>query len=270
MADNQVTDKKLMSKHEFYFETPLYEWIEIDELEKGFLQGDVDAYSATNNIDTTYSISRERVNEYKNDPFYNYWAVTLKCKRKDNDTLCFIILEGAINNKTVYGKVGQWLSLADLQFAEIGKKYYKFLSSDEIVEFKRAIGLAAHGVGAGSFVYLRRIFENLIQQSYKSHSKDIDISASEFNAKRMEDKVELLKEYLPSQLVEMKRVYAILSKGVHELSEEDCRRYFSPLKLSIELILEQKIETEAKALRNKEVKKQLQKIHGEIARSNNG
>jgi hypothetical protein len=58
----------------------------------------------------------------------------------------------------------------------------------------------------------------------------------------MEDKVEILKEFLPSQLVEAKSIYGILGKGVHELTEEECLKYFPPLKLSIELILNQKIE----------------------------
>lgn len=79
------------------------------------------------------------------------------------------------------------------------------------------------------------------------------------------DKVETLKAFLPSQLVEMKGVYAILSKGVHELTEEECLRYFAPIKLSIELILDQKIEEAKKNEKDAMVKKQLQQIQQEIA-----
>ena len=80
----------------------------------------------------------------------------------------------------------------------------------------------------------------------------------------MVDKVELLKNYLPNQLLEMKNVYKVLSKGVHELSEQECLKYFPALKLSIELILEQKIEMEAKRKQDEEVKRQLEEINKEI------
>jgi len=264
MADQVIPQKPIISKHEFYFETPLYEWVEEEVLESNFTKGDVDAYSAKNGIDTTYSISSERLSDYPNDPFYNFFGITLTCKRKDNDVLCYVVYRVKSGDETLYGKFGQLPSLADIQFAEIGKKYDKYLSRTDLSEFKKAIGLAAHGVGAGSFVYLRRIFEKLIADTYKKHSAKIGIEEKEFNAKHMEEKVELLKAYLPSQLVEMKSVYSILSKGVHELTEQECLKYFSALKLSIELILEQQIENESKKQRDKAVKQQLQEIGHEL------
>ena len=63
----------------------------------------------------------------------------------------------------------------------------------------------------------------------------------------------------------MKAVYSILSNGVHELTEEECLCYFAPIKLSIELILDQKIEEAKKVEKDMLVKKQLQQIQKEIA-----
>ena len=162
-------------------------------------------------------------------------------------------------------KIGQLPSLADLQFSEIGKKYDKVLPEEDLKNLKKAIGLVAHGAGAGSFVYLRRIFENLIFETYKDNTPALGITEADFKTQRMEDKVEVLKKFLPSQLVEMKSIYSILGKGVHELSEEECLRYFAPLKLSIELILDQKIENKEKLERDALVKKQLQDIHQQLA-----
>ena len=62
----------------------------------------------------------------------------------------------------------------------------------------------------------------------------------------------------------MKSVYKVLSKGVHELSEQDCLRYFPAIKLSIELILEQKIEEEKEQKRDAEVKQELETINREL------
>jgi hypothetical protein len=61
-------------------------------------------------------------------------------------------------------KFGQLPSVADLATSEIDQ-YRKFVSKDDLVELKRAVGLAAHGVGIGSFVYLRRIFERLVDEA---------------------------------------------------------------------------------------------------------
>jgi hypothetical protein len=37
-------------------------------------------------------------------------------------------------------------------------------------------------------------------------------------------------------------LYGILSKGIHALSEEECRRHFNTVRAGIELILDEKIE----------------------------
>jgi hypothetical protein len=257
--DNQEQQKeeKKINKHEFYFEAPLYDIIESARFGDSIHEGDVDAYSAKNDIDTTYTIYSREVDDYS---FKNFYKITLTCKRKSNDVLRFFVYD----NDEIVVKLGQLPSLADIQFAEIGRKYNQFLSEQELRDFKKAVDLAAHGYGAGSFVYLRRIFENLINGALRINKASMGVSEEDFRKKWMVDKVELLKDCLPSQLLEMKNVYKVLSKGVHELSEQECLKYFPALKLSIDLILEQKIEIEAKKKRDEEVKKQLEDIAREI------
>lgn len=266
MAETPSKDSKLKkSKHDFYFEVPLYEIVRSDDMDAGIFSGDVDAYSAQNKIDTTYKISAMRISDNDWDDFHDFYRVTLECKRKEDDVLCFVVY----TNGEAYMKIGQLPSLASIQFAAIGKKYDKLLSREDVKEFKRAIGLAANGVGVGSFVYLRRIFEKLIINTYTEHQTEIiQLSRTEFLTKRMEEKIEVLKIYLPSQLIEMKAIYSILSKGVHELSEQECLGYFGALKLSIELILDQQIEHQKKAQRDKAVKKQIQEISNALVERN--
>jgi hypothetical protein len=271
--ENKKQNIKKVTKHDFYFETSLYKLLKYSDLEdpKNFLTGDVDAYSAENHTETTYSagfswvkkLDTKYINQFTSDQVKGFGAVTLTCKRKDNDILRFFIYNDEINNLIM--KVGQYPSLADLQFAEIGKKYDKILPAEDLKNLKKAIGLVSHGAGAGSFVYLRRIFEKLILETYTNNVSAIKINESDFKKQRMMDKVETLNAYLPSQLVEMKGVYSILSKGVHELTEEECLQYFAPIKLSIELILDQKIEEAKRIEKDTMVKKQLQKIQQEIA-----
>lgn len=261
MDSEEKKESEVISKYEFYFETPLYEEIWIYQLEKNTFTNDVDAYSAKNNSDTTYSIDKEGVDTWYKGGEVGFYLITLTCKRKSNDVLRFVIYK---DNEIVF-KVGQFPSLADLQFSEIGKKYDKVLPQEDLKNLKKAIGLVAHGAGAGSFVYLRRIFENLILETLRNNLAAVDITENDFKLKRMEEKVEILKDFLPSQLVEMKSIYKILSRGVHELSEEECLKYFTPLKLSIELILDQKIENAKKRERDAIVKKQLQDINQRLA-----
>lgn len=255
--DGKVPDIKI-TKHRFYFETPLYEIIKSSHIEGDLFSGQVDAYSWVNGIETTYDISRSTGDQYSTG--FEYERVTLQCRRKDNDILKFFVLEG----EDFVMKIGQCPSLADIQFAELGKKYDKFLSRGELQDYKKAIGLAAHGVGAGSFVYLRRIFEKLITDTFLEHKAELGIKEQDFLKERMADKVDILKSFLPSQLVAMKKIYGILSQGVHELTEQECLEYFGVLKLSIELILDQKIELEVKQAKDDAVKRQIEAINTKL------
>ena len=264
MSEENAQEELKVSRHEFYFETPLYEIIKSSDLQEDIHDGDLDAYSAKNGIDTTYKIYSRTVDGQYEHGFPNIYRVTLTCKRKSDDILRFFVFD----NDEVVVKLGQYPSLADIQFAEIGKKYDKVLPKEDLKNLKKAVGLVSHGAGAGSFVYLRRIFEKLILETYTSNAKTLSISEIDFKKQRMMDKVETLKTFLPSQLVEIKGIYSILSKGVHELTEEECLRYFASIKLSIELILDQRIEETRKQDKDAMVKKQLQEIQQEIAVEN--
>lgn len=266
--ENQEQEINITTKHDFYFETPLYERIPVGHLEDNLFSGDVDAYSNLLQDNTTYHIDFDwfdKWSEWENSKHkpIGYAEVTLTCKRKSNDVLRFLVYRNTTNAGFVE-KVGQDPSMADLQFSHLQRKYENVLDEKYLKEFKRAIGLASHGVGVGSFVYLRRIFEKLIFQTFKDKQGEISEDIGEFKVKKMEDKIDVLKSFLPSQLVKMKGVYGILSKGIHELDDEVCLTYFNPLKLSIELILDQKIEEKKKMDKDKLVDQQIQKIQQEL------
>lgn len=265
--EKEEEDEKI-NKHDFYFETPLYDVISLNSLESDNFVGDVDAFSNVLGDNTTYDIKLEWVVVFREiytypKPKKGYAMITLSCKRKQNNILRFFVYKDEIDNKVVE-KVGQDPSLADLQFKDLQIKYEKVLSQKYLKELKKAVGLASHGVGVGSFVYLRRIFENLIFESFDKNEESLEIPKGDFTVKKMEDKIDILKDCLPSQLVEMKSVYGILSKGVHQLEEDECLKYFQPLKLSIELILDQKIEEQKKKDKDHLVKKQIQSIQSDL------
>ena len=58
-----------------------------------------------------------------------------------------------------------------------------------------------------------------------------------FERARVAEKIKMLEGYLPDILVKNATIYGILSKGIHELSEEECRKYFPVVKGCIYQIL---------------------------------
>jgi hypothetical protein len=165
----------------------------------------------------------------------------------------------------VLSKVGQSPSMADISEAEL-RPYSKVLSLEEYRELTRAVGLASHGVGIGSFVYLRRIFERLIEEARAEASKVTGWDDAAFQQARMDDKIELLKLHLPPFLVEQRKLYSILSKGIHSLTEKECLEAFPVVRVGIELILDQKVAAKQQEDKMNEAKKRIgmlqQKLKG--------
>jgi hypothetical protein len=83
----------------------------------------------------------------------------------------------------------------------------------------------------------------------------------------MDEKIELLKSELPVFLLENRILYGILSKGIHELSENECLEYFPTVRLGVELILDEKLEAKRRRDKIELAKKSIGKIHGDIASS---
>jgi hypothetical protein len=182
-----------------------------------------------------------------------FQKIALTCKRDDNEVITFFIF---VTDDSIF-KVWQYPSLADINSAEVKKKYNKVLEKKLLINLITAIGLYSHWVWAGAFVYLRKIFESLIKDTFEIQKGQIGILDEDFLKLRMAEKVKTLKDFLPEDLIEIKFIYWILSSWVHELSEEDCKKYFPALKLAIELILDQKIEQNEKEERTKKVRKEI-------------
>ena len=142
-----------------------------------------------------------------------------------------------INGNTMK-KIGQYPSVADLSFPEL-KDYRKVMSKEDEKELKRAVGLFAAGIGVGSFVYLRRIFERIIVSASERAITEGKLKKENVETAPISNKIKLLSEYLPELLVNSPVFYGIVSKGIHELSEEDCLEFFPIMKSFIVMILRQ-------------------------------
>jgi hypothetical protein len=163
--------------------------------------------------------------------------------RNHDQTFLFKVLNGKII------KIGQLPSIADLATAETKK--YKKINHEIYTELNRAIGLSAHGIGVGAFVYLRRIVEKyIVQKELERLSKANLIQEKDFDNIRFTDKLVILKDSLPDFLINNPKIYSILSKGIHELDEKECRTHFPLLRNAIEIILDEQIEQIEKEKKN--------------------
>lgn len=182
-------------------------------------------------------------------------GLALICSRDREHELFFLF---DVVGRTVR-KIGQYPSLADLNTADV-RQYSSVLPKEDFREFTKAIGLAAHGVGVGSFVYLRRIFENLVQAAYLLAKDESGWDDEAYGKGRMADRIRLLEKHLPEFLVQNHSMYGILSRGLHELTESACLEAFPVMKMGIELILDEKLAAKARQAKLEQAKKAIQGI----------
>lgn len=164
-------------------------------------------------------------------------------------------------------KTGQCFSIADYQNHDI-KKYRKVLGKDLYAEFSKGVGLFSHGVGIGAFVYLRRIIEQfVIQEAYTKESENGNFDKQLYEKSRVKERIELLKNSLPDFLVANKALYSILSKGIHELSEQECLDIFPVMKTAIEYILDEVKAKKELEEKKKQLSDQISKINKQLGKA---
>lgn len=187
------------------------------------------------------------------------FEVELECTRNRSHKAIYMF---RVAGKKIQ-KIGQFPSLADISTPDLNQ-YRKVLGGQRLTEMKKATGLMSHGVGIGAFVYLRRIFESILWE----HRKQLEEGGQKiegFDTKRMDEKIEALKDTLPPFLVQNRHVYGILSKGLHELSEEECKTYFPAVYKGILMIVRQDEERRRRSEEEKEVAVALQQISSQLA-----
>jgi hypothetical protein len=160
-------------------------------------------------------------------------------------------------------KIGQYPSLRDLHIQDYDQ-YSRILSDEKRRELRTAVNLASHGVSIGAFIYLRRIFEDLVASALDRAVKEGFSIPENWNRSPMDEKIVLLHDFLPSFLSENKIVYGILSKGVHALEEAECASYLSVIQESIELILDERLSDYQREKRAKTLRNEVNTIHRSI------
>ena len=260
---------------EMYFEIPLYKILEFNDSEEDKVKsllsfinykGLIDGYNPQLNENTSYQVSTTNSTSYGYLSGYEgFIQRVLKCVRTSYTITTYFLLERELiepeedDDITIYRfqKIGQYPTIADLEIGRY-KKFSKLLSKEYLRELNKAIGLSANGVGIGSFVYLRRIFEKLIENYHIEAIKTNNWNEEKYSNSRISEKIELLKNHLPEAVVKYQKVYSIISKGIHELEEQECLMYFPIVKDAIIAILEQDYLIQENANKQKELEKNIE------------
>ena len=182
------------------------------------------------------------------------------CTRETNHYFGIII---KLIGDNVILKVGQYPSKADIELPDYNQ-YSKIVPEAILSDIKRAVGLASHGIGAGSYVYIRRVVEYFLNEAFSHANMDGAISEDAYTKSRVMERIMLLRDYLPEILVANKEAYSILSKGIHELTEEECLASFTLLKDTIELILEERLASYKKDKKKLLITKGVSALHGKL------
>ena len=181
-ADSEEDENaKMPSPQDFCLREPLYRTFTFDNARSNpffgleHFKGSLDCYceecgrhSVFNRLDEAKYAERSHFNNY----VFSLW---FSCSRDSQHQLLFVFRA----HKSVLEKIGQYPSIADLATPDL-QKYRPLLGDERYRELTRGVGLASHGVGIGAFVYLRRIFESLIEEARKSAAGDPNWKQDEF------------------------------------------------------------------------------------------
>lgn len=257
-----------ISPEDFYFNIPLYKKLYFEDTEEDkkaifkiiFYSDNTDWHCPKCEKEVTYSVEPNwekhptKKSEYGHeksligyDDFNEVYGLNYY-KSKTYRTKYFTCLRSKYDkhiinfwirfNSDHLCKIGQYPAMIEIeQFAN--RKYQKALKS-KYKDYNRAIGLYQHEIGVGAMIYLRRIFEDIVFQEFNKEKDNLKLSEKEFIIMPMDKKIDLLKHNLPAYLIQNQKIYGILSKGVHQLSEEECLKYFNPVRVGLDLILNER------------------------------
>ena len=169
-----------------------------------------------------------------------------------------------VEGYVIMKKIGQYPSMKDMQFFECTE--YKKILRDNYKDYTMALGLNASGVGCGSFLYLRRVFEFIVEKMHKECLNQNDWDEKQYEQNRFNERIKMLEKYkkckiMPDELDKFReKLYGVLSKGVHESTDIECTDLFPSLRVAIDIILNEEVKRKKNAEELSKLKKESQKV----------
>jgi hypothetical protein len=240
-VDHRDDARKIVRK--LLIDSPLYATVEADEdtIERidnildSSLPLEFDLYCVTCGQTTPWTIRQfqhsrtgggSSMRYTSQDPVPTIRVVNAVCLRKQHFYTYILYRKNLLIQK-----IGQKPSMADIAHGEL--KVIPGINSDDRQELGRALGLFAHDTPLGAFVYLRRVFERMINRSHENFKEANGRSVENWNKLRMGERVRALGDALPGDVASSSGVFGLLSKSLHELSDQDAETLFPLVKAVI-------------------------------------
>jgi hypothetical protein len=217
---------------------------------------DGEVASALANSQLTWA--KERLKQFALAP--GLFAANMTCQRLGH-VYSFIFAQTA----DTVTKIGQTPSMEDIVSVDL-LKFKSILGSDYALMAK-AGGCISHGLGIAAFAYLRRVFANIIE-GHRTEYETTHGPIAGWASMRFAEQVSFLKNTLPDLVVKNVATYGILSAGIHELEEGECRTYYPVLRAAILMMLEEDYETKERRRRADDLTKEINKISDELGQKN--
>lgn len=143
-------------------------------------------------------------------------------------------------------KLAQYPTLYDVTPDEL-KKYKKndLIDEESFKQIYKADTCASESYFIAAYTYMRRVYESLLVNIFMQNKEEIGIREEEFKMLRSDEKIAKIKPYLAIDDEIYKPLYALLSAGIHSLTEEECCEDYTLLKsILLDIIAEQKARKE--------------------------
>lgn len=165
--------------------------------------------------------------------------------------LLYILSKGTIT----FRKIGQKPLNVDLK-EKMSNEYKNILTKyDSFDDFRYFEQSESRNLLAGSCTYLRRILEKMVNKMFGEYKKTNNVVEE---PKHFEDKFSLVKNQFEESIREIvKNSYSLLSKGIHELSNEEIKEFYILMLQVICVQLEYEKEIDETAKKRKTLKKKI-------------
>jgi hypothetical protein len=187
------------------------------------------------------------------------------CARSSKHALqVYLRIEVGEDATVRFQKIGQFPSVFD-QATEKLRRYRAVLSAEDVQELNSALICNSHGFHVAAYTYLRRVFERRIEVAHAAAKADPKWDDAAYSPSAfMEQRIELLRDHLPGFLVEHRKLYNVLSRGIHELEEKDCAEGYDVVHLGVSLILDEEIERKIRSDKIAAASKSLRQLHEKL------
>ena len=214
----------------------------------------------------SYSKAAKKGKDY-NQTFKSYFnkylgnfELTLTCGKCNSRLFFFYVVhDGVLEKINTFPSLMQGLKEKYRRYTKLNNdrfNYYLELITGAYLYYNSNSGI-------GSYCYLRRCIENYVNDYILDNYSEEE--AKQFIKLSFPEKIKKIKAFIENEVLEfLKPLYNILSKGIHELDEETCKKSFELLKETIEYILDDKLAKIEKEKKRLMLKKQLEEKSNEL------